>query len=83
MIHKACMKENKDNAIIFGLATDGFMYHFWRVDTSFLFYSLSVFNLKIMTLYNSANKFSSFLFYTLFLLSVRIDLNDQVFSKSE
>lgn len=32
MIHQARKNEKKDSAILFGVATDGFQYHFWRID---------------------------------------------------
>lgn len=32
MIHKARKAESKNGAVIFGVATDGFEYRFWRVD---------------------------------------------------
>ncbi len=31
MIHRS-RKQNKRNAIVYGVATDGFSYHFWRID---------------------------------------------------
>ncbi len=32
MVHRARKKESKSNAIVFGVATDGFDYRFWRID---------------------------------------------------
>lgn len=31
MVHQA-RKKDKDNAIVYGVATEGFQYHFWRID---------------------------------------------------
>lgn len=32
MIHQARKSEQKNSAVIFGVATDGFEYRFWRID---------------------------------------------------
>ena len=34
MIYKAPKTDGKDNSIIFGVATDGFCYHFWRIENN-------------------------------------------------
>jgi hypothetical protein len=56
---------------------------YFKNEDFFFIYSLSVFNLKIMTLYNNANRFDLFFLDTFFSLSARIDLIDQISSKSE
>lgn len=32
MTHRARKNEKKENAIVYGVATDGFQYHFWLID---------------------------------------------------
>ena len=34
MIHAARKTEGKDNSIIYGVATDGFEYRFWRIENN-------------------------------------------------
>lgn len=34
MIHKARNTDGKDNSIIYGVATDGFEYRFWRIENN-------------------------------------------------
>lgn len=34
MIHAAQKTEGKDNSIIYGVATDGFEYRFWRIENN-------------------------------------------------
>lgn len=48
MIHAARKTEGKDNSIIFGVATDGFYYHFWRIDNNSNVGSIYHFYLKIL-----------------------------------
>lgn len=34
MIHSARKSDEKDNSVVFGVATDGFEYGFWRIDNA-------------------------------------------------
>ena len=34
IVHSARKREAKDNAVVFGIATDGFEYRFWRIDNA-------------------------------------------------
>jgi outer membrane usher protein FimD/PapC len=32
MVHTSRKNNEKQNSIVYGVATDGFNYHFWRID---------------------------------------------------
>ena len=34
MMHRACQREEMEDATVFGAATDGFEYCFWRIDNA-------------------------------------------------
>lgn len=48
MIHKARKTDGKDNSIVFEVVTDGFYYHFWRIDNNSHVGSIYPFYLKIL-----------------------------------
>lgn len=48
MKHTAQKTKGKDNSIIYEVATDGFYYHFWRIDNNSNVGSIYHYYLKIL-----------------------------------